>query len=250
MVEKDLVLRIAVIGAGAVGLTAADMIARSDEVTEVDLFERRLVAAAGATSYAGASDVPHGWTERHRRLVATGLEWHREVSANLVNENRYRHNTGTFWRSDSEDSDARIRRLAYDDPVLTTDPRTGIRGLLGDGYVIAPGRLASILLGRLRASGKFNDRFGVSVTGVASSTSGTFLDLSGNRHDYDAVVVATGPWSSELLPGLAELSGLRTKQVYGYRFTGDPQDPLTSTVVDLERGAFCSPSRPCRTVTQ
>lgn len=237
-------MRVAVIGAGAVGLTVADMLAQSDAVAEVHLFDRQPEAACGATSYAGASDVPHGWTERHRRLIGTGMEWHRAVGADLPDEDQYRHRTGTFWCSADERSDARILGFAYDTPALTTDARTGARGLLGDGYVIAPGRLARVLLRRLRDSGKFSARFGTEVcgpTGPGGLADGTVVDASGHRYDFDAVVVAAGPWVKELLADAPGLSGLRTKQVYGYRFTGDPQDPLTGTVVDLERGAFLFP---------
>ncbi|MGW1807035.1 FAD-dependent oxidoreductase [Streptomyces sp. NPDC002078] len=234
-------MRVAVIGAGAVGLTVADMLAQSDAVAAVHLFDRQPQAAGGATSYAGASDVPHGWTDRHRRIIETSMEWHRAVGADLADEDQYRHRTGTFWRSDDERGDARILGFAYDTPVLTTDRRTGARGLLGDGYVIAPGRLARVLLRRLRGSGKFTARFGTAVEGPAGLADGTVVDASGGRHDFDAVVVAAGPWVKELLGGLPGLSGLRTKQVYGYRFTGDPLDPLTGTVVDLEHGAFLFP---------
>ncbi|MEU5218612.1 FAD-binding oxidoreductase [Streptomyces sp. NPDC020807] len=238
-------MRAAVIGAGAVGLTVAHLLAESDAVTEVHVHEARPEAASGATAYAGASDVPHGWTERHRRLVETGEEWHRAFGAGLGADERYRHRTGTFWRSGTPESDARIRGLAYGDLAEVTRPlaldgETPVRGLLGEGYVISPQRLTALLLDRLRAGGRTTFRFGTPVAADSPLADGVVVDAAGGREEYDAVVVAAGPWAPGLLPPLAG-SGVRTKQVYGYRFAGDPERPLTTTVVDLEKGAFLFP---------
>ncbi|MEU3609885.1 FAD-dependent oxidoreductase [Streptomyces sp. NPDC035033] len=237
-------MRVAVIGAGAVGLTVADTLARSAGVTGVHVYEARPAAAGGATAYAGASDVPHGWTERHRRLVETAEAWHRELGAGLGDEDRYRHRTRTFWCSPTPTSDARIRGLAYGELEETTrasarDGHTPVRGLTGEGHVISPRRLAALLLSRLRAGGKTEFRFGTPVAAGSPLADGTVVDATGARHGHDAVVVAAGPWAPGLLP--EGLPGVRVKQVYGYRLTGAPDRPLTTTVVDLDRGAFLFP---------
>lgn len=200
-----------VVGAGIVGAACADELARRG--VRVTVLERRGVSA-GATGAGMGHLVVEAGSPAQLALTALSLRLWDELIPDLPPAAEYVR-SGTLWiaEDDEEMAEARTKATHLDEAGIAAEVLDGddlaraephLRpGLLGglripdDGIVYAP-RVAGMLLERAVRHGA-EVHPGAHVTRAAART----VQLAdGAPLTADVIVLATGQWAPELVPGL------------------------------------------------
>lgn len=200
-----------VVGAGIVGAACADELARRG--VAVTVLERRGVSA-GATGAGMGHLVVEAGSPAQLALTALSLRIWDELVPELPSAAEYVR-SGTLWIAEDDEELAEARTKATrlqeaDIPAEVLDGRDLVRvephlrpGLVGglripdDGIVYAP-RVTGVLLERAMRNGA-EVHGGAPVTRASAST----VQLADGRTlTADAIVLATGQWAPELVPGL------------------------------------------------
>ncbi len=207
---RDLRQRVAVVGAGAWGLpAAAELARRGHQVTVVDAHGvgNGLGSSAGATRLWRLAHPDRLRVRLAQRAVLAWERLERDSGRPLLLRR------GLFWRGETATCVAAALTAEGVDHAWVDSPDVGrfFPGLRPNGQpgcwqaeagpVLAAAALA-VQLARLTGAGG-SVLEGRWVTQVVPSPSGVRLLLADNEPlDVDAVVVAAGPWTRELLPSL------------------------------------------------
>ncbi len=219
--------RVAVVGAGIVGLCAAVDLAEVGCAVSVVESEHPIAGASGASfAWIGASlrDVIERPAYFELKQMAT--EAYRRLTAKLGPDSGVRRTGAILWTEDEAEADlleveiaaARTAGVEADliqpgsdleriEPSLSLPPSAeAVAWLPDDGYVLTS-ELGRRLLGRLKGLGGLTF-FGERADRIESRSAGPRLVLSsGRKIDSDAVVIAAGTQSQVL----AETAGARIR---------------------------------------
>ncbi|GAA4667692.1 FAD-dependent oxidoreductase [Amycolatopsis dongchuanensis] len=212
-------MRLAVIGAGAIGCAVARAAARHDGV-EVTLFDRNRPGA-------GTTGTTLGWINAHNKeprayfeLNRAGLRAHAELQRNEPTSQRWYFPHGNLeWAvsgghvQDLHETVTRLRERGY--PAEWIDRRRAAAiapdAVVGDdveaiawfpeeGFVV-PALLLARLLGEARDRGAIV-RTGQAVQRVDTTSAGAVVRVAGGPAErFDAVVSCAGRWTGPLLAG-------------------------------------------------
>lgn len=211
--------RIAVIGAGVLGLSVARMLALKG--AQVTLFDK---GAPGA----GTSQISFAWVnangkspDSYHRLNAAGIEAHKHLQRMSGASAPWLLETGTWeWAADSamraqlETRLAKLTTLGYPWQAVTREallahfPELRLDSRIQQGWffpsecLLYPSLLIGWLLNQVRSlGGRIHSN--TEVVTLSEQASGAMLELStGERWLGDRVILATGRWSAELLTQL------------------------------------------------
>ncbi|MEZ3498336.1 NAD(P)/FAD-dependent oxidoreductase [Pantoea sp. KPR_PJ] len=211
--------RIAVIGAGIIGLSVARMLALKG--AQVTLFDKSVPGA-------GTSQISFAWVnangkspESYHSLNAAGIEAHKRLQRNSGATTPWLLETGTWeWAADSamraqlETRVARLIRLGYPSQTVTREallahfPELRLDARIQQGWffpsecLLYPGLLIGWLRNQVRSLGGQLFPY-TEVIALSEQASGVTLELSdGERWVGDRVILATGRWSAELVSQL------------------------------------------------
>ncbi|KGM09434.1 NAD(P)/FAD-dependent oxidoreductase [Cellulomonas carbonis] len=229
-------MRLVVIGGGVVGMAVAEG-ARSRGLADGVVVLEQATLGSGASSYAGASDLALGWSDRHRRLVASSAAWHEAASPAV----EYRRSTPTLWALEDPEDAGRLAELVDEDvepaPAVGSLPA----GARTPGHVIDPRGLVKHLRAELLAAGASEVAEGERVTAVRVVDGSVVVSTPRREIEADRVVVCVGPWVLETCRSWGlEPPPVRTKRVFGYRWRSRDRQP-DLTFVDLQEGVFLFP---------
>ncbi|WP_025101782.1 FAD-binding oxidoreductase [Burkholderia sp. A1] len=237
--------RIAVIGAGVIGLSVARSLARLGAQVSI-LEQSRLGSGTSSTTFAWINSNGKQ-PDSYHALNCAGMAEHVALQDGGAGEARWLDVCGTYeWAIDAARQaqlDARataLKALGYAVeevsraslqqriPELRIDARSGTIRYFAEEALVSP----SILMARLWAEARSHGavlRESVSVVDIAETPQGVTLDLStGERWQGDYCVLATGRWTPELMPALgvslAMLDANRPdKRACGFLASTDPQ---------------------------
>jgi glycine/D-amino acid oxidase-like deaminating enzyme len=229
-------MRLAVVGGGVVGLMVAHQARAAGIADDVVLLERAGLGA-GASGYAGASDVPFGLSDRHRELVRSSSAWHEAATPSVP----YRSPAPALWATADEPEAARVAELVYGATVAVDEDGQLPAGVRSDGYVIDPGRLVGHLRAALLDDPATEVAEDAEVVGLHASGDTVTVSTATADLEVDLVAVCVGPWVLDACArwGLPAPQ-VRIKRVYGYRWrTAEPAP--ARTYIDLHDGVFLFP---------
>lgn len=203
-------MRVVVVGAGVMGLAAARVLAeRGHDVVALDRFGvgSRLASSPGPTRIWRLAHPDRSMVRLARRAVDTWHDLERRSGRTLLLE------TGLLWRGQGADgvlaalvaegadaSPADPVEQARRFPELRPDPDELVVWQPEAGAVLAADGLAVQAELLVRAGGRLVA--GEVVRAVEPTGSGAVVVTGHGRYDVDVVVLAAGPWSTQLLPGL------------------------------------------------
>jgi glycine/D-amino acid oxidase-like deaminating enzyme len=243
---------VVVVGAGIVGLCVATELVRTYPDHPIILIERSR-PLEGASSYAGAGDLPLFWSPIHEDLIRRSWAWHDARSTG--SSYRTRHAVAWF-RLDPE---TRNQILDGAMPCHDADADAGmldaLRGSVTEealstahaswGYRISTRRWGAALLSDLERHQHFT-LLRAQVEETSPSSRHVLVRLAdGSSISAAAAVITVGPWilnQDNSWSDFARERFVRTKRVYGLRARFDPSRRGSAVLVDAKAAVFAMPT--------
>ena len=212
---------VVIVGAGIVGLTTAYRLLQRDKNIKIIVLDKSN-SVKGATSYAGAMDIPYFRTEYHKSLVEFSWDWYR----NNVSENKFRWNLPILWllpnKVDKDDLDRYLlsptRTLGkdrYKDEKWTYPERYSCYE--GECYVIDSLAWTSELRRRLVSSGRVKLMPGTEFKQTVQAGNEIRVETySKNSIITKHIIFCSGPWVNKLSTAMCDFTNshtIKTKQV-------------------------------------
>lgn len=211
--------RIAVIGAGVLGLSAARELAQAG--ADVTLFERRHIGAGTSTTTFAWVNANGKQPESYHHLNVAAMQEHVVLQQQAQTEGQWLIRSGTYEWAIEDKAKARLEKriaslqalhypalpltreeITQRVPELRLDPRAESCWHFPDECLLHPAILLAYLWSDARRHGATLCNF-AEVVDIQEDTQGVTLWLSdGSRWQGDQLVIATGRWSQELMARL------------------------------------------------
>lgn len=231
--------KIAIVGAGVIGLTTAYRLLQIDNRCCIDVYDKD-EPGGGATSFAGAIDIPYYQSQFHRQLVQFSWNWF----AKNIKCRDIRQARRIEWRLPPGHTKAHLQSHLLGELIdIENNSSTSETIFEGQSFVIDPEALCNFFKQNIVASGKTRIFPNTEVLKIHTDVEQIVVETDSCQKKYDHIFICLGPWIRHFNNEITDIcvkNELRTKKVCAFRFALN--SAVNYAVGDPINGIFCFPT--------